>query len=469
MTLAAAPDLSPASAPTPSPAPFGPRLRRHLSGLMRLAAPVMLSRAGILLLSIADFAVSGQHSTAALNAMSLGFSIFIPIMVAGIGMMLGVISVAARRFGAGDADGAARAWAQGMHLALAAGLIGWAICAQGGTLLAWFGQDPALAEAGGRAAVGLAPGVPAQLFFMVSAFYLEASGRAAPVLIAMALGNVLNLGLNLLWTPQMGAEGAAWASSVVRICMAAGLAAWVLRDAAPRALGRAALRPWGPGGWRAARELRGIGLAGGAAGFFETAAFASLAQAAGLAGPSVLAAYSIAHSAESLVFMTALGLATAAGVKVGAEMGAGRAAEAAFVGWTGLGAAMTMTAMAGIGLVAFAPQAAAIYTDDPALAARVGAAFVVVAISLVFDAGQAVLGQCARALGDTWIGAAIFAIAFFGVMTPLGWALTLGAGWDERGLFLATLCGCATAVVLLGWRFARLVSRGDAQTAEVSR
>lgn len=451
------------AAPAVIPAePFAPRLRRHLAALFTLAGPVMMSRAGILLLSIADFAMTGRTSVAALNALSLGFSVFIPIMVAGIGLMLGVVSAASRQFGAGDVDGAARTWARGMHIAIAVGLIGWALCAQGETLLLAFGQDPSLAIPGGRAAAALAPGIVGQLVFMVCAFYLESSGRAVPALAAMAVGNVVNLGLNAALIPVMGGEGAALASSLARLAMAAGLIVWVMRDAPVRALGRSAFRLWGPGGWAAGVEIRAIGLAGGAAGFFETAAFASLTQAAGWVGPGALAAYTIAHSTEALVFMTALGLATAAGVQVGMHMGAGRAHEAAFAGWTGLAAAMGLTGCIGVAMVAFPEIAAGIYTDDPAVIAQVSGALVIVALSLVFDAGQAVMGQCVRALGDTWVGALIFFFAFFCVMAPLGWALALLTDLAERGLFLATGAGCITAVALTAWRFSRLTRRRGA-------
>jgi MATE family multidrug resistance protein len=435
---------------------FTPRLRRHLAALFVLAGPVMLSRAGILLLSIADFAMTGRASVAALNGLSLGFSVFIPILVAGIGLMLGVVSAASRQFGAGDVDGAARTWARGMHLAVAVGLIGWLICAQGESMLLAFGQDPDLAGRGGLAAAALAPGILGQMLFMVCAFYLESSGRALPALAVMAVGNVLNLGLNAALIPHMGGEGAALASSIARLAMAAALIMWVMRDAPVRALGRSAFRPWGPGGWAAGVEIRAIGLAGGAAGFFETAAFASLTQAAGWVGPGALAAYTIAHSTEALVFMTALGLATAAGVQVGMHMGAGRAHEAAFAGWTGLAAAMGMTGVIGVVIVAFPQAAAGVFTDDPAVIARVSSALIIVAISLVFDSGQAVMGQCVRALGDTWVGALIFFVAFFGVMAPLGWALALMTDLAERGLFLATAAGCITAVALTAWRFAHL-------------
>ncbi|MFT7041217.1 MAG: MATE family multidrug resistance protein, partial [Paracoccaceae bacterium] len=185
-------------------------------------------------------------------------------------------------------------------------------------------------------------------------------------------------------------------------------------------------------------------------------AFASLTQAAGWVGPGALAAYTIAHSTEALVFMTALGLATAAGVQVGMHMGAGRTHEAAFAGWTGLAAAMGMTGVIGVVIVTFPQAAAGVFTDDPAVIARVSSALIIVAISLVFDSGQAVMGQCVRALGDTWVGALIFFVAFFGVMAPLGWALALMTDLAERGLFLATAAGCITAVALTAWRFAHL-------------
>ena len=154
--------------------------------------------------------------------------------------------------------------------------------------------------------------------------------------------------------------------------------------------------------------------------------------------------------------MTALGLATAAGVQVGVHMGAGRVREAAFAGWTGLAAAMGLTGILGVVIVTFPAAAAGVYTEDAAVIARVSAALGIVAISLVFDSGQAVMGQCVRALGDTWVGALIFFVAFFGVMAPLGWALALMTDLAERGLFLATGAGCVTAVGLTAWRFARL-------------
>jgi MATE family multidrug resistance protein len=283
-----------------------------------------------------------------------------------------------------------------------------------------------------------------------------------PSLVAMAVANVLNIGLNFAFVDAWGAPGVAAATTIARIALFFALFAWVLAD--PRV--RAALRRlpsgsvWGPGGWAAGAEFRAIGLAGGAANFFETAAFAALAQFAGHAGPAALAVFTIGANVQSTLFMAALGLSVATGVRVGSEMGAGRPTEAAFAGWTGLCATMALMLAIGLAVFAVAPVVAGFYTTDPAIIARVAPLLLLVALVLVFDGGQVVLGQCVRAIGDTWFSAVLLFAAFLLLMAPLGWAL--GGMWAERGLMLAAAIGCMSAVVLLSLRF-HILTRKDAR------
>ena len=241
--------------------------------------------------------------------------------------------------------------------------------------------------------------------------------------------------------------------------MVAGLLVWMLRlpEFAPWR-GRLAL--WGPGGWRAGAEMRRIGFAGGAAYFFETVAFASLAQAAGLLGASALAAYTILHNIEALVFMIALGLSVGTAVRIGQAAGAGDRAEARFAGLAGLAAAMGLVALLGLGLFAAAPAVVGFYSADPALIARAAPIIAILAFSMVFDAGQVVLGQSTRALGDGWGTTLCFFAAFFCVMVPLAFFLAFATPLAEAGLFIGTAVGCATAVGLLGARFLHLVGAG---------
>jgi MATE family multidrug resistance protein len=205
--------------------------------------------------------------------------------------------------------------------------------------------------------------------------------------------------------------------------------------------------------------MRQIGSAGGAAYFFETVAFASLAQVAGLLGASALAAYTILHNIESRVFMIALGLSVGTAVRIGQAAGAGDRAEARFAGIAGLGAAMGLIGLLGLGLLAAAPAVVGFYSADPALIARAAPIMAILAVSMVFDAGQVVLGQSTRALGDSWWTTFCFFVAFFCVMIPTAFVLAFATPLAEAGLFIGTAAGCATAVALLGARFLRLVAR----------
>jgi MATE family multidrug resistance protein len=442
---------------------FERRILRHWSGLFRLAWPVMLSRTGILILSLTDFLMVGRHSTVALAHLSLGYSLSISIMVTGVGAMVGVVAVTARDIGAGRRDLAGENFRRGLAWALPVGAAVAVLAWFGETWLLLIGHDPALAAGGGLVARWFAPGAFLQMLFVACTFWLEGTKRMLPGLVVMALANVVNLALNFVLIegrfglPALGAEGAVIASTVARFFLAAAILVWVLRLPEIRRV------PWGglfgPGGWRAGREMRTIGLAAGAAFFFETMSFAAMNQVAGLISPEALGAYSIAFQVQALLFMVALGLSVATAVEVGHARGAGDAATAAFAGWSGLAATLGVMVLICVPLMLFRDTVAGWFSTDPVLIARTAPLFMIVAVALVFDAGQVVAGQSVRALGDSWVTTLCFFTGFWLVMLPLGIWLGLATPWAESGLFAGITLGCAVVLVLLALRFRVLVAR----------
>jgi MATE family multidrug resistance protein len=446
---------------------FAGRVARHGRALLRLAWPVVLSRAGILLMAMADVVMVGRYDTLALGQLALALAVFVPVFVSGIGAMVGIVSVTARTKGAGGRDLPEIAL-RGLHWALAVGAVCALVVWIAGGWLHLIGHEPALAAGAGRVSAILAAGALFQILFVAASFYLEGTGRTLPGLLAMIAANIVNLVLNwcLIYGnagfPEWGAEGAALATTIARFTMAAGLVAFLLALPEMRPhLGRA-LRPWGPGGWQAGAEMRRIGLAGGAAYFFETFAFAALAQAAGLISPTALAAYTILHNIEATVFMIALGIAVATAVRVGQSVGAGNIGEARFAALTGLAAAMLLIGVIGLVLLAFARPVAAFYSTDPGLVARAAPLFAILAVSMIFDAGQVVMGQSTRALGDAWGTTLRFFVAFWLVMIPSALALAFLTPLAEAGLFVGTAIGCATALILLLSRLLRLLAAREA-------
>jgi len=440
------------------------RLARHWRALFRLAWPVALSRVGLVVMAMVNVVMVGRTDTGELAALSLGYAVFMPPLIAGIGCMVGIVSTTARATGS-DSPTAPEIALRGLRWSLVVGAVAWALLLAAGPLLRLIGQAPDLAAGGAAVARMLAPGALFQIAFVATTFYLEGTGRPRPGLVAMAAANVVNLLLGWLLVggtlglPALGAEGAALGATLARFAMAAGLIAWTLSLPEFAAWRARRLTLWGPGGWAAGAEMRRIGLAGGAAYFFETFAFAVLAQAAGLLGATPLAAYTILHNIEALVFMVALGLSVATAVRIGQAAGAGDAAEARFAGFAGLAAAIVLVGFAGLVLLAFAPTVVGLYSSDAALITRAAPIMAILAVSMVFDASQVVLGQSTRALGDSWVTTGCFFVAFFCVMVPLGLWLAFRTPMAEAGLFLATAVGCATAMALLFARFLHLVGR----------
>lgn len=455
--------------PGPENTALASHVVRHTGALLRLAWPVMLSRAGILVMAFADIVMLGRYGVGAVGVSNLGLAIFVPLMVMAIGLCSGMVPVISRAYGAGEWAECGRAWRRAVSWGVFISIFGMIVVWHGEAWLRMFGQTEVLSVQGGAVAIALAPGLLAQVLYAVSAFYLESTGRPLPALGAMVVANLVNVGLNWMmifgnlgW-PEQGAVGAAIASTIARFVAAGALFALILgqRDAVAAGVRGAWEGVWGPGGWRAGVMMRKLGFSAGLSNGFETVGFAAMMMMAGTLGIAALDAYSISHNLVSTVFMVGLGLSVATGVRVGQMTGAGRPRDAALAGWTGfLVALVLMGTLAGAVLLG-RDYLAPIYTDDAALAARAAGVMAVAAFIFVPDTLQVVMGQSNRALGDAWVPLAAYIVSFVGLMVPLGWWLISRGGWDERGLALAIAIACTVATALMAWRF-RVLTRAAA-------
>ncbi|WP_316014005.1 MATE family efflux transporter [Roseobacter sp. HKCCA0434] len=423
--------------------------------LLALAWPIMLSRIGILVLMLVDIRMIGTLGATPLAAFALANSVFLPVMVTGIGCMTGVIAVTAQRSGTNDAPGMAAAFRAGLIWASIVGLVAVALTWNTHHILRLVGQEEDLIAQARPILHMLVPGALFQVLFVTCAFWLEGTRRSAPALIAMIAANLVNIAGNSLLIPTMGAEGGALATTIARGVALAIMLGTVLTRPEMRA------RRDGPPAPLPLRPVIAIGAAGGVAYLFETGAFAALNQMAGLIGERALAAYSIAHSLEALIFMTALGLSVAAAVRTGEAFGRGdlKATRTEIVAATSL-TCLTI-GLASLTLVLLSGPVSAFFAPDTSLAARLVPLFVVLGISLIFDAAQAVLGQCSRAMGESWQTTLRYFLGFWCVMIPMGYILGMRTDLDEMGLFVATALGCITTAGLLALRL-RHLTRGAA-------
>lgn len=434
------------------------RVRRHSAELFRLAAPVVVSRTGALMLTTVDVAMLGRVSAEAVGVYTLGTSPFIILMVIGMGLQQGVLVATSHHRGADRWAETGAVWRRGLPYAVLVGLAGLALCTQARTYFDLTGQPAELISASASVTFWQGLGLVPMMVYMVCAFFLEGLGRPVPVMAAIWTANAANAGVNLwligggLGLPALGADGAAMATAAARGLMALFLVIYILRLSDRHALGvRRRPRP----GWLAGgRGDRRYGYAAGLSLGFETGAFGVMVIFAGWLGPEALAIYGMNNQLLAILFMVALGLATATGVRVGVAHGRGDRADRALAGWVGLICTMVVMGLFGVALHLFPERVMGLYTDDAALAAAAAPATVLVGWLLFADGGQVVLGNTLRAAADPWVPTAMAFFSYFVVMIPAGWYLAVHLDRGAAGLFEGILIASIINVTIQGARWA---------------
>lgn len=445
----------------PRPPPSG--MSEHVGRTLSLAVPVMFARVGILLLVAVDTAMTGHFGAVALAHYGLAMAPHVFMLLIGIGLLMGTAVLTAQAEGAGESHHAGRVLRVALLHAAGYGAALAALCYAGEAFLLLTGQDPALAEGAGRVLVIFGWGLPGMFLYTATVFFLEGIDRPVPGMIVMIAANVLNLFLNWLmifghWGFSAGGgEGAALATTIVRWCMFFFAAGYVLWRVDP---GRYGLRGPIPDLRGLADRFRRIGYPLGIAHGLETSAFSTMTLFAGLLGAVQVAAYMIAMNLISLVFMCALGFATAASVRVGNAVGRRDPEGVRLAGWISVGIASAF--LAGVGILFFTASdwLTAVYTSDAAVAAVAAPTVLVAAFVLLPDGSQGVLMGALRGASDVWPATFLYLLSFWGVMIPTGYVLGVVEKQGAPGLMTAVLASTLCAMILLGIRFHRVTKRG---------
>ncbi|MFT5448494.1 MAG: MATE family multidrug resistance protein [Gammaproteobacteria bacterium] len=441
------------------PKPATNTLREHVLRTLQLAVPVMFARIGILLLMAVDTAMTGQLGTQELAWYALATAPQLPMMLFGIGMLMGTLVLGAHAIGAGREHETGQIWRVSLLHALVLGCVFAAICGAGESILLLTGQEPNLASGGGRVLQMFGFGLPAVLLHTATSFFLESTGRPTPGLIVMIFANLLNAALNWIFifghlgAPAMGAEGAALATTIARWFMFASLAGYVLVTLDRRRYGIAGpIKAFGA----LSRRLRRFGYPMGLAHAIESSAFAAMTLFAGWLGASHVASFQVTFNLVAIVFMAAIGFSAAASIRVGNAVGRGDERGAQIAGWVAVSLAGLVLGTFGIAFATFPETFAGIYSHDPQVLAVVVPCILVAAIAIVPDGLQGVLMGCLRGCGDVWPATFLYCLSFWGVMVPAGYLLGVLNGGGARALTIAVLLGTAVASGLLGIRFHRV-------------
>jgi MATE family multidrug resistance protein len=434
--------------------------RREFSTIARLAAPVVATQLGTMMLGVVDNVMLGNLSVEALNASSLGRLWVMGTWLFGMGLVFGIDPFVSQAHGAGDGKAAGLALQRGLLVGLLAsvpiGLL-WVFTEEA---LVLFGQDPLLAREAERYALVQLPGLPFLLCFHALRQYLQGRGIVRPAMWVAILANGLNYGLNWLLIfgnlgfPKLGVMGAGIATAATQVAMFGLLVLLVVRFR----LAEGAWTPWGRESW-APRGLWRVTAVGAPVAFqigLEMWAFQIVTLWAGRLGAPELAAHTIVLNLASVSFMIPLGISIGTSTRVGNLLGAGEPREAQHASFVAF--AMGAGAMALCALVFLLGRntlpllyvgGTADNSEVLAIAARV---LPIAAAFQLFDGLQVVGSGILRGMGRTLPGALINLVGYYVLALPFAAWLSFSLDQGLTGLWWGLSLGLSTiALALVGW------------------
>jgi MATE family multidrug resistance protein len=405
--------------------------------------------------------VVGRVSAEALAAVALGNLAVMSVSAFAIGLLLALDPVVAQAVGARDEPAVRRAVQRGLLLAAGITIPATLLLLPVEPVLTLLRQPPGTVPIAAGYVHRCLPGLLPFFGFVVLRQTLQAHERMRPIVIVIIVANLLNLALDvvlvfgLFGAPAMGAFGAAWATTVCRFVLFAGVLAADHRELLPL------LKTVDPEALRL-EPLLAMARLGAPIGIqiqLELAAFGVIGLLMGGLGTIEMAAHQVAINLASLTFMVPLGVASASAVRVGHAVGraddhgARRAAAAGLACGAGFMAGTALLFLALPGALAGA------YTTDAAVVAMAAALLPIAGVFQIFDGVQVVSSGILRGLGDTRAPMVVNVLGFWLVGMPVSLGLAFPLALGPRGLWWGLVAGLAAVAVLLLLRIVSRLSR----------
>jgi multidrug resistance protein, MATE family len=446
--------------------PAFPALFAEMRRILALAWPVVLTSLNWTILHVTDVAVVGLTGTAEAAALGASRSVTFPGIVMGLGALAGILVYVSRADGARDLRETGRVFHHGLVLALALGLAsGLALFLFAEPMLLALGVAAETAPHAAQVVRVMAAAYPFQLLIVAASFFLE--GVSRPRRVAVVNLSILPLNALLAWAfatgqfglPAMGAVGAAAATALASALGAAAMvgAAWTLprgRERGVRDLSGIASRET----LRGAGRLAVFGLVPALASGLELVGFSILIALSTQIGETTAHAFQIVFSIHNVTFAVALGLGSAAGVRVGNAVGEGIPHQAASRAAIAAILAALATGLLALILLLVPYPFVAPFPATPEVHALAFAMLAIWAPFILFDGVQVVFVYALRSLGDQIAAGINGIIAFFVITGGMG-VLLVHWGLGANALVIASGLGMVAAALLNGARLALVSSR----------
>lgn len=451
-----------------------PYYHKEYGALIRLGVPVMIAQIGFTLQGMADTIMVGRHHAVELSAVGYVNSIMVLATMLSLGFSQGAVSV----IGALYTQKRPAEIAAVLKSSIVADAIQavWITLAMVGVYLALplMGLDPELLPLMQHYYLILLPSLP--ILAVSGAFkpFTDSINDTRASMWILLLGNVWNVVMNWLLIygrpelgiPEMGVEGAAWATSSSRVVM---LLAFVWLIFGSKRYGEYMRY------WREARvtrrrvwQLTRLGWPIGIQQSIEIASFAGASLFLGWGGrswdaTSALAANQVMISLANLIYMLILGTGTAIAIRVANYHGLEDRDGVKAAANAGYQIILVIGIIASVVVFGFRHEITSIFISegDEDILASVSAIVAATSIPLILyqfgDGMQTAYVNALRGYGDVKVLMKYSFIAYIIISIPLSYLFGIIMDLGCFGIWMGYPFGLTTAAVLYLRRFRKVV------------
>ncbi len=426
---------------------------------LRLALPIVGSQLGHTLVQIADSVIVGHFTnTIQLAAVSLVNSIFILLLVIGLGISYGLTPLIAQASGRSKRKECGKLLANSLLINLLMGCLLYVLVRFGVlAVIDHLNQIPEVVFYAKPYLNLLSLSIIPLLVFQTFRQFAEGLGFTKQAMFVSIWGNVINVILGVIFVKgllglrPMGVSGVGLSTLIDRILMAIVMSLYVLRsDNFKRQLLGFKFDFINK---KRLMDIVKIGMPVALQYTFEISAFSGAALIIGTIGDVEQAAHQIAISLAAMTYMIASGVASAATIKTGNNYGRKNPIDlrrSAIGSYHIIIAFMTVTALIFIGLSNQLPY---LISNDTSVVAIAANLLFIAGFFQLFDGTQVIGLGVLRGLGDVNIPTLITFFAYWIVGIPVGYILCFHFKFGVNGIWYGLTFGLLTASILLFLRF----------------
>lgn len=437
--------------------------RTLIREIYTLAWPVIVGQLGHIMLAVVDNAMVGQLGAEDLAAVALANSLFVLLMVVGLGVSFAVSPLVSMAVGSNDRKQCQELLPHSLLVNISISVALFLIIYFSGMLIPIMGQSAIVAEKAGPYLLLLGTSIFPLMLFQTYKQYIEGMSIMRPAMVITLLANIVNyIGNKALiygtWGfPRMGINGAGVSTLLTRIFMALAIIAFVYR--ARKSIKYPISLHLDRINWVIIKKIYHLGLGSGFQYFFEVGSFTFAVIMIGWLGAIPQAAHQIAINLASVSYMIALGISAASAILVGRYYGAKDWARLKLTGLTAIFLGAANMGVFGIVFIIWRNILPTFYTSDQAVIQSASSLLILAAIFQIFDGVQAVGLGALRGMADVRFPTIITFVSYWLIGLSLAYIFGFLLHMQVVGVWIGLSAGLASAAILLFYRFYNLASR----------